>query len=54
MKLSEKRALGQRYRPVLEVVMNMIDNPKTAYEKTLLDKCLQLLLKAKRAAMQDK
>lgn len=54
MKIGEKIARGRRYTPALEAVLKLIDNSKSAYEKTLLDKCLQLLLKAKHAVMQDK
>lgn len=54
MNIREKGQRTLQYRAALEAVMNLIDNSKTVYEKTLLDQCLQLLLKAKRAAMQDK
>lgn len=49
MNRSEKRLRTQQYKPALEAVMNLIDNSKTAHEKTLLDKCLRLLLKAKKS-----
>lgn len=49
MKLGEKIARGKRYNPALEAVLNLIDNAKTAHEKALLDKCLRLLLKAKKS-----
>lgn len=54
MKLGEKIARGRRYAPALEAVLNLIDNSKSAYEKTLLNMCLRLLLKAKHAVMQNK
>ena len=49
MNTYEKIVRGKRYKPALEAVMNLIDNSKTAHEKALLDKCLRLLLKAKKS-----
>lgn len=54
MNRREKGLRTLKYNAAIESVLNLIDNAKTAHEKALLDKCLQLLLKAKRAAMQDK
>lgn len=49
MNIREKGLRTLRYKPAFEAVMNLIDNAKTAHEKALLDKCLSLLLKAKKS-----
>lgn len=54
MKISEKYAVGQRYRYAFAELLKLSDNSKSAYEKTILEECLLLLKKAKKAALQNK